>query len=71
RYTLDGAALLVDVAVRNTGAEALPFGIGLHPWMPDPPGAQLEAVAKGVWLSGADKLPVSRGEIPGHWRFDP
>jgi len=69
RYTLDGAALLVDVAVRNTGAGALPFGIGLHPWMPDPPGAQLEAVAKGVWLSGADKLPVTRGDIPGHWRF--
>lgn len=70
RYTLNDAALLVDIVVRNTGTDALPFGIGLHPWMPDPQGAQLEAVAEGVWSSGPDKLPVARSDIPGHWRFD-
>ncbi|TXF99091.1 aldose 1-epimerase [Massilia arenae] len=70
RYTLDGAALVVDLALRNTGAAALPFGIGLHPWMPDPQGALLEAGADGVWSSGPDKLPLSRGDIPDHWRFD-
>ena len=70
RYTLDGAALLVDIAVRNTGAEALPFGIGLHPWMPDPQGARLQAVADGLWFSGPDKLPLTRSDIPAHWRFD-
>lgn len=70
RYTLDGAALRLDIAVRNTGAEALPFGIGLHPWMPDPQGALLQAVADGVWFSGPDKLPLIRKEVPGNWRFD-
>lgn len=70
RYTLDGAALVVDLALRNTGALALPFGIGLHPWMPDPQGARLEARADGVWSSGPDKLPLTRGGIPEHWRFD-
>jgi aldose 1-epimerase len=70
RYTLDGPALLVDLAVTNTGAAALPFGIGLHPWMPDPGGAVLHAAAAGVWLSGADKLPVKRGAVPLPWRFD-
>ncbi|EKU80146.1 aldose 1-epimerase [Massilia sp. UYP32] len=70
RYSLDGAALLVEVEVRNTGAAALPFGIGLHPWMPDPQGARLEACADGVWSSGPDRLPLTRSDIPGNWRFD-
>ncbi len=70
RYTLDSAALVVDLALRNAGALALPFGIGLHPWMPDPQGARLEAGAERVWSSGPDKLPLSRGGIPDHWRFD-
>ena len=70
QYTLDGAALVIELAVRNTGAQALPFGIGLHPWMPDPQGARLEAGARGVWFSGPDKLPRSRNDIPENWRFD-
>jgi len=70
RYTLDGAALVVELEVRNMGALSLPFGIGLHPWMPDPQGARLQARADGVWLSGADKLPVERRAVPHNWRFD-
>lgn len=70
RYSLDGAALVVEVEVRNTGAAALPFGIGLHPWMPDPQGARLQAGAAGVWFSGPDKLPRERRAAPAHWRFD-
>lgn len=70
RYTLEGAALRVDLGVTNLGTEALPFGIGLHPWMPDPQGARLQAKADGVWLSGADKLPATRTDVPPAWRFD-
>jgi len=70
RYTLDGPSLTVELAVRNVGAAALAFGIGLHPWMPDPGGAVLQAGAGGVWTSGADKLPMERVSIPEHWRFD-
>lgn len=70
RYALEGAALSIEVAVTNAGAESLPFGIGLHPWMPDPQGARLQAGASGVWLSGADKLPVERVAPPAAWRFD-
>lgn len=70
RYTLDGPALLVELSVRNTGGAALPFGIGLHPWMPDPHGARLQARADGVWLGGADRLPATHMRIPAHWRFD-
>lgn len=70
RYALDGPALVVDLALSNAGATALPFGIGLHPWMPDPGGAVLQAAAGGVWMSGADKLPVERVAVPPQWRFD-
>lgn len=70
RYTLDGAALVIELAVTNTGPVALPFGIGLHPWMPDPQGARLHAGANRVWLAEAGALPAERAVIPPHWRFD-
>jgi len=70
RYTLDGAALVVELSVRNEGKAALPFGLGLHPWMPDPQGAFLQAGANGVWMAGADKLPLRREAVPAYWRFD-
>ncbi len=70
RYTLADDALSVDLAVRNEGDNALPFGIGLHPWMPDPQGALLQAGARSVWMAGPDKLPQMRQDIPSAWRFD-
>ncbi|MCC2973320.1 aldose 1-epimerase [Massilia sp. IC2-476] len=70
RYTLADDALVLEVSVRNAGRAALPFGIGLHPWMPDPGGALLEAGANSVWMSGPDKLPLMRQDIPPQWRFD-
>ncbi|MCC2962625.1 aldose 1-epimerase [Massilia sp. IC2-278] len=70
RYTLAGESLVVELSVRNAGAVALPFGIGLHPWMPDPQGAFLQAGATGVWLSGPDKLPLGREPVPDYWRFE-
>lgn len=69
-YTLADDALVVELGVRNAGRGALPFGLGLHPWLPDPQGARLEAGADSVWIAGPDKLPVIRQDIPAHWRFD-
>lgn len=69
-YTLANDALVVELCVRNAGRTTLPFGLGLHPWMPDPGGARLQAGARSVWMAGPDKLPVLRQDIPAHWRFD-
>lgn len=32
RYTLDGAALTITLAITNSGASDLPAGLGIHPW---------------------------------------
>ena len=32
-YTLDAGALKMWLGVRNVGSEALPFGLGFHPWV--------------------------------------
>ncbi len=68
-YTLSGNALRVTLKVTNHGRHALPFGLGLHPWMPNPEDARLRAVADGVWLSGVDKLPAERVALPPAWNF--
>jgi len=69
RYTLEGDALVVELTVRNAGTFDLPFGLGLHPWLPDPAGARLQAKATQVWLSGPDKLPSVHSLLPSHWNF--
>lgn len=69
RYMLDGDALVVELTVCNAGRLALPFGLGLHPWLPDPSGARLQARATQVWLSGPDKLPSVRSLLPPAWNF--
>lgn len=69
-YRLCGASLAVTLEVTNTGACALPFGLGLHPWMPRSAGVTLRAHARAVWLNGADRLPAHAVAVPAGWRFD-
>lgn len=68
-YTLSANVLRVTLKVSNNGLHPLPFGLGLHPWMPCPEDAYLRAVADGVWLSGPDKLPAACAALPPAWDF--
>jgi aldose 1-epimerase len=68
-YALRGNALVVTLEVSNTGALALPFGLGLHPWLPRSAGTTLQAAARAVWMAGADKLPSHALAIPPAWSF--
>lgn len=68
-YALSADSLRVTLKATNNGAHALPFGLGLHPWLPHPEEARLRAAAEGVWLSGADKLPSQRVAPPAAWDF--
>jgi aldose 1-epimerase len=68
-YALRGATLAVILEVTNNGEFALPFGLGLHPFMPRSAGVTLRAPAREVWLSGADRLPAQAVAVPDTWRF--
>ena len=68
-YRLDGATLVVTLDVENTGGDALPFGLGLHPFLMREADTELSAAAGGVWLCGDDWLPVRHVPAPPAWQF--
>ena len=69
RYSLRGAGLDVRLEVRNRGSAVLPFGLGLHPWLPRSRGVLLRAGASAAWQRGADGLPTQQIVIPQEWDF--
>lgn len=70
-YLVRGNVLYVVLDVINTGAEPMPFGLGLHPFFPRDADTRLHAPARKVWRNdGATPLPIKLGAIPKDWRFD-
>jgi aldose 1-epimerase len=62
RYTLDAEGLAVTLALRNTGTESLPAGLGHHPFLPhrsEGAGTRLTAAVDAIWLSDVDVLPTA------------
>lgn len=68
-YTLDGATLSIALEVENTGRDALPFGLGVHPFLARDASTELSAPASGLWLSGDDWLPRRHVPAPPAWQF--
>lgn len=68
-YALDGTTLTVMLEVENTGRDALPFGLGMHPFLARDASTELSAPASGLWLSGDDWLPVRHVPAPPAWQF--
>ena len=68
-YALHESALTIDLAIENTGTAALPFGLGVHPFLPRDRDTRLVAPATGAWLSGADSLPHTHAPVPDDWQF--
>ncbi len=60
---LDDAGLSIMLSVRNTGAEPMPCGIGLHPYFPCDAATTLSAPVTTRVLLDADVLPVGREPI--------
>ena len=69
RYTLRGPVLEVTLEVRNQAQHTLPFGLGLHPWLPRTEGVLLRASAQTVWQRGDNGLPVASIAVPEDWNF--
>jgi galactose mutarotase-like enzyme len=71
-YALGGDGLAVTLAVTHEGGAPLPYGLGLHPWLPRDRGGPvlLEAPASAVWLEGPGHLPAARlAPPPEEWDF--
>lgn len=68
-YTLEGATLVITLEIENTGRDALPFGLGVHPFLVRDAQTQLSAAAAGLWLQGDDWLPLRHVPAPPAWQF--
>jgi aldose 1-epimerase len=70
-YALDAGTLNMGLWVRNVGAEALPFGLGFHPWVVRTPHTLLLARAQRVMLEDSDHLPVGQASLSScsEWDF--
>lgn len=65
----DGA-LVLTLAVENTGADPLPFGLGHHLFLPLTQGTTLKAAASSYWTEKAGFLPDERRARPDALNFD-
>jgi aldose 1-epimerase len=68
-YKLDGPSLVITLEIENTGRDALPFGLGVHPFFVRDADTELSAAAGGLWLTGDDWLPVRHVQAPPAWQF--
>ncbi len=57
-FALRDGALSVEISVANTGARAMPAGLGLHPYFPRSPQCRLSAALEGMWKTDAEVMPT-------------
>lgn len=65
---LTDTGLSIQMIVKNTGAEALPYGTGHHPYFVRTPRTILKANLPKVWLS-KDMVPTELVPTPDLWDF--
>jgi aldose 1-epimerase len=57
-----------SLSVTHLGDAPLPYGLGLHPWLPRNEQTRLQAKVSGVWLSHPDCLPKEHTtDFPPTW----
>lgn len=68
-FRLTDAALSITLEVENTGSEAMPGGLGLHPYFNRRDGARVAAAVHGVWLTDDEVMPTELASVPTDWRL--
>lgn len=61
---LNDATLSLHLSVENCGADAMPFGIGFHPYFPRTARTRLTAPADSWWTEDQNHLPATPEAIP-------
>ena len=69
RITVRADGLEVRLELVNESDREMPAGLGLHPYLPKPPGTTLTAAVGSVWLGDATLLPRERAAVPRAWAF--
>lgn len=68
-FRLQADRLELELAVTNRAGEAMPFGIGHHPYFAGRNEALLSAEVGGVWLPDDANLPHRLEPVPVSWGF--
>lgn len=63
-FELQQGGLLITITLTNKGDQAMPAGLGWHPYFPRGD-AQLQADVSAMWPSGDDKIPVEPRAVAG------
>ena len=56
-FRLGPGRVRIELAVTHEGTNAMPYGIGLHPWLPRSPETRLQFTATHVFIPDESKLP--------------
>jgi aldose 1-epimerase len=66
---LDEHGLAVTLSLANESRDAMPAGIGLHPYFPATPLAALTTEVADLWAADAEVLPTHREPLPAALGF--
>ena len=69
RISIEGDDLRISLAIENLSAQAMPCGLGFHPFLPRSADARLAFQAAHVWDGGAGAFPTMRVAVPGSLDF--
>jgi aldose 1-epimerase len=67
-FTLDGGGLSVGLTCTNASREAMPCGLGQHPYFPCGPQTRIDTEVTDVWTIDEQVLPVAK--VPADGRYD-
>ena len=66
---LDAACLTMRLELTNDGPQAMPAGIGHHPYFPRTPQARVTAAVERVWLADEEVMPTALVDLPDDRRL--
>jgi aldose 1-epimerase len=69
-FSLSQESLRVSISVTNESEDAMPVGIGLHPYFVRTPETWLTADVAGVWLSDERSMPTHLVDVPADRRLE-
>lgn len=61
--------LFHSLSVTNTGNQAMPVGLGMHPYFHKTPGTTLQAKVNGLWEIDGEVIPVRHVAVPPEYDF--